>query len=181
MSFKEVSSLDADVTVSIGKRDKKTGKMGPKSAEGYYLGNRTVQNKRGPSTIHFLQTPEGNLGVWGTTDMNRKLSQVTPGTMVRITSTGTKPTPNGDMYTYRVELDSENTIEVGDLGGSYEAASEAQDSEGHEAAEDSYSDDSEGSNEEETPVAAVSASSAAARKAKVEALLNGKGKSVKAN
>lgn len=112
MGFKEVASLDADVTISIGKLDRKTGKQGPKSAEGYYLGSRTVQNKRGESKLHFLQTEKGNVGVWGTTDMNRKLSQVVPGTMVRITSNGTKPTPNGDMYMYRVELDETNTIEA---------------------------------------------------------------------
>src|SRR3954463_326888 len=106
MSFKEVASLDADVVVAIGKRDKKTGKMGPKSAEGYLLGSRTVQTNKGPAQIHVLQTPDGNLGVWGTTDLNRKLGAVAPGSMVRITSNGTKSTKNGDMYVYKVEVDS---------------------------------------------------------------------------
>lgn len=113
MSFQEVSSLDADVTVALGKTNKETGKPYPKQAEGYYLGSRKVENKRGESFIHFLQTSKGNLGVWGTTDLNRKLGQVAPGVMVRITSTGTKPTPNGDMYTYKVESDKSNIIEVG--------------------------------------------------------------------
>src|ERR1700722_4366039 len=112
MGFKEVQSLDADVTVALGKADKETGKPYPKTAEGYYLGKRTVENKRGESQLHFLQSALAygdlglkvgqNLGIWGTTDLNRKLSEVKPGTMVRVTSTGTKPTPNGDMYTYRV-------------------------------------------------------------------------------
>jgi hypothetical protein len=112
MGFKEVASLDADVTIAIGKTNKETGKPYPKSAEGYYLGTREVKSKRGDSQLHFLQTSKGNLGVWGTTDLNRKLSSVPAGTMVRITSTGTKPTPNGDMYTYRVEADGDNVIEV---------------------------------------------------------------------
>lgn len=111
MAFSEVNSLDADVTIAIGKKDK-AGKPYPKQAEGYYLGSRSVESKRGESKLHFLQTAKGNLGVWGTTDLNRKLGQAKPGSMVRITSTGTKPTPNGDMYIYKVEVDSENTIEV---------------------------------------------------------------------
>lgn len=112
MAFKEVSSLDADITIAIGKVNKETGKPYPKQAEGYYLGSRKVENKRGESTLHFLQTPKGNLGVWGTTDLNRKLGAAPVGAMVRVTSTGTKATPNGDMYTYKVEVDSDNSIEV---------------------------------------------------------------------
>jgi len=112
MGFKEVTSLDADTIISIGKTDKKTGKKFPTSAEGYYVGSRPVESKRGKSNLHFLQTSKGNLGVWGTTDLDRKLAQVTLGNMVRITSTGTRPTPNGDMYVYKVESDSSNSIEV---------------------------------------------------------------------
>jgi hypothetical protein len=112
MGFMEVSSLDADVTIAIGKINKQTGKPYPTCASGYYLGKRNIESNRGDSKLHFLQTSEGNLGVWGTTDLNRKLSSVTPGTMVRITSKGTKPTPNGDMYIYFVESDKNNTIVV---------------------------------------------------------------------
>ncbi len=171
MAFKEVSSLDAEVTIAIGKKDKQ-GKSYPKQAEGYYLGNRVVENKRGQSKLHFLQTAKGNLGVWGTTDLDRKLAQAPVGTMVRITSTGTKPTPNGEMYTYRVEQDVDNTIEVATLeAGSSTAGSD-----------ESYSDEDDyeatitavGSDEEDTAQAVALA--AAERKAKVQALLNGKGK-----
>jgi hypothetical protein len=112
MGFTEVASLDADVTVALGKINKETGKPYPKSAEGYYLGSRKVESARGDSYLHFLQTSKGNLGIWGTTDLNRKIGAVKPGTMVRINSTGKKPTPNGDMYTYKVEQDSSNIIDV---------------------------------------------------------------------
>lgn len=164
MAFKQVSSLDADVTISVGKTDKATGKPYPKQAEGYYLGNRTVQNKRGESKIHFLQTPKGNLGVWGTTDLDRKLVQVIPGNMVRITSTGTKPTPNGDMYTYKVEVDSDNTIEVS-------AAENNAPEEDRSVVEDNEapSDDTDGSDEDAKQAAALLA---AERAAKVQAILN---------
>ena len=165
MAFREVSSLDADTIIAIGKRDKKTGKAYPKSAEGYYLGSRTVENKRGKSAIHFLKTDSGNLGVWGTTDLNRKLGQVTAGSMVRITSTGTKPTPNGDMYTYKVESDPDNSIEVAvatnDLGTVTEYA---------DAAEDTASEDTDGGYETEEATQ-NSAVLAAERKAKFQDLL----------
>lgn len=170
MGFKTVSSLDADVTIAIGKKDKTTGKDYPKQAEGYYLGSRTVEGKRGPSVLHFLQTSKGNLGVWGTTDLNRKVSAVQPGTMVRITSTGTKATPKGDMFTYKVEVDVENTIVV-EVSASQPAteddadASDANDSDG--GYNDTTSDDSE---DEALQAAALAA---AERKAKVEALLRG--------
>lgn len=144
MAFKEVASLDAEVTIAIGKKNKQTGKPYPNQAEGYYLGNRKVQNRKGESTLHFLQTPKGNLGVWGTTDLDRKLRQVTPGTMVQITFAGMKQTPNGDMYSYKVAQDTENTIEVAttevetgdDLGGGNEGGFDG------EAAETEDSDDS---------------------------------------
>ena len=168
MSFQEVSSLDADVTVALGKTDKKTGKPYPKQAEGYYLGNRVVKNKRGDSTLHFLQTGKGNLGVWGTTDLDRKLAQVAPGTMVRITSTGTKATPNGDMYTYKVESDKTNTIEVAADESSAPSYSDTSD----EVDSNTYSHEEDDAEAYSAPAAALTAS----RKADVEALLKRKSK-----
>lgn len=164
MGFQEVASLDADVTVALGKVDKK-GKAYPKSAEGYYLGSRKVQNKRGESTLHFLQTSEGNLGVWGTTDLNRKLNQAVPGTMVRITSTGTKPTPNGDMYTYKVEQDKANTIEVAALSEGSSTAGE----------DTSYSNDEDSDDTDEDAdyeAATLAKAKQEAALAKVRATLN---------
>ncbi len=159
MAFEEVVSLDADVTIAIGKKDK-SGKAYPKSAEGYYLGSRAVTNKRGESKLHFLQTEAGNLGVWGTTDLNRKLAQVVPGTMVLITSTGTKPTPNGDMYTYSVKRDPTNTIDVRAL----EAASDT------DASDEGFTEE-ETNDESDADESQTLALAAAERKAKVEALL----------
>lgn len=164
MAFKEVASLDAEVTIAIGKKDGQ-GKPYPKQAEGYYLGSRTVENKRGPSVLHFLQTHKGNLGVWGTTDLNRKLGQAKLGSMVRVTSTGTKPTPNGEMYTYKVEVDPENSIDVQDLsaGSSTVGASDTTDY------DDTDSDDSNDADEFQ-----AAALAAAERKAKVQNLIKPK-------
>lgn len=165
MGFQEISSLDAENTIAIGKKDKKTGKAYPKQAEGYYLGSRQVQNKRGVSTLHFLQTPDGNLGVWGTTDLNRKLGGVIPGEMVRITSTGTKLTPNGEMYTYKVERDQSETIDVSGI---------AQANAGGGFNEESSEDLGDEDDNEEEYVAPVATKSSADRAAQVSALLKGK-------
>ena len=164
MGFKEVSSLDADVTIALGKKDKQ-GKPYPKQAEGYFLGSRTVENKRGESKLHFLQTPKGNLGIWGTTDLNRKLGVTPPGVMVRITSTGTKPTPNGDMYTYKVEVDADNTIEVRPSDDSTEVLG------GADTGYDSGSTDEDEDSYEAEEVSQAAALTAAERKSKVEAIL----------
>lgn len=174
MGFKEVSSLDAEVTISLGGVNKKTGKKNPTSVEGYYLGSRTVEGKKGDSKIHFFQTSKGNLGVWGKTDSDRKLGGVAPGTMTRISFDKMQATPNGDMYKYKVEVDADNTIDVGDLGGSTEGASPAYNA--FESAEElGYASD-EDTSDADQEAELIAAQSTAERKAKVQALLNGKGK-----
>jgi hypothetical protein len=76
MAFKDVQSLEADNTVSLGGFNK-------------------------------------NLGVWGKTDLDRKVLQVIPGAMVRITQSGTRAIPGGnDMYIFKVQQDLDNCIDV---------------------------------------------------------------------
>src|SRR5258708_25091801 len=116
MAFEQVLDLDAEITVSLGGSNRKTGKKNPSQVEGYYLGSRKVESKKAKSGfayIHILQTEKGNLGVWGKTDLDRKLLTVTPGTMIRASHTGMLQTPNGEMYKYKVEIDKDNSIEVG--------------------------------------------------------------------
>lgn len=115
MAFKQVLDLDADVTVALGGVNKKTGKKNPTQVEGYYIGVRSVESKKsksGFSNIYFFQTQEGMIGVWGKTDLDRKMNQVKPGTMTLVKQSGTVPTPNGDMYKFTVAVDTDNTIEV---------------------------------------------------------------------
>lgn len=174
MGFKVVQSLDAEKAITIGGRDKKANKANPTKAEGYYLGSRVIPgSKYGESTLHFLQTNDGNLGVWGKTDLNKKLGGVTPGTMTRITYSGTKPTKNGDMHTYKVETDDENTIEVAEgLSASDDSSYSEESGDGQESEqEEPQMEEEEQQEEQAAPVAQVSAD----RKAKVQALLN-KGK-----
>jgi len=164
MGFKEVQSLDADIIIALGGKDKRTGKTNPKTAEGYYLGARKVESRKakaGYSYLHFLQTEAGNLGIWGKTDLDRKLTTVTPGAMVRITQTSMQPTPNGDMYKFKVEVDLDNTIEV-NISTELATSSETEDT------EDQDSEADESANEG----ASLAAQQAAERRAKVQALLN---------
>lgn len=139
MGFEEIRSLDTDTTTAIGGLNRKTGKKNPSSAEGYFLGTKQVvspKSKTGYAALHILQTSAGNLGVWGKTDMDRKMQSVAPGTMVRITHSGMQATPNGEMYKFRVEVDPSNTVDVAGLGGGAAEGEEAQEASGFQDAEE---------------------------------------------
>lgn len=169
MAFQEIASLDADVTIALGGRNKKTNKDNPKSVEGYYLGSKEVRSpksKTGFASIHILQTAKGNVGVWGKTDMDRKIKSVTPGTMIRVTHTGMQATPNGEMYKYSVEQDTDNTIDVGNLANVQTAAT----GQGEYEADGGTAD--EGLSAEDQEELLQAQAEAEARAAKVKALLN---------
>ncbi len=151
MGFKEVQTLDADTTITIGGFVKKTGKKNPTGAEGFYLGKREVTGGKftrpgKKDRIYFLQTEDGNLGVWGKTDLDRKMDNVVPGTMIRISYVGMTPTPNGDMHKYKVEVDTSNTIEVPNYATSETAINEPS---GNEKAEARYGKNYSVDNEDE--------------------------------
>lgn len=174
MGFQEINGLDAEVTIALGGKNKTTGKLNPTQIEGYYLGKREVTDKKkksGVSYIYIFQTPKGNVGVWGKTDLDKRMAAAVPGVMLRVTSTGTRPTPNGDMYTFKVEADADNTIEVGGgnsyTGSSFDSVDE--ESPAFEALDEATDEDTE-------QEAALVAAAKAARIAKTNALLNGKGK-----
>lgn len=169
MAFKEVSSLNADKTIAIGGFNKKERKDNPTSAQGYYLGTKTVPSSlsaSGTAEIHFLQTPQGNLGIWGKTDLNRKMAGVTSGNLIRITFTGTQASKKGsDMYVYKVEVDADDSIEVAPTASSLET----------QTYNDNPNAEFDGEDEEyEAPKKANTPD--AARQAKVKELLN-KGRS----
>jgi hypothetical protein len=174
MAFKQISDLSAELTISLGGTNKKTGKKNPTTVEGYYLGKREVEDRKkksGVSYIYFLQTSKGNLGVWGKTDMDRKLTSVKEGEMIRITHTGMQATANGDMYKYSVEVDSDNTIEVVGANAASNNTQDEDDGPTLDTSEgiDEDEDDNSYEAEERTQQAALSA---AERAAKVKALLS---------
>lgn len=178
MGFQKVTSLDADITYALGKKNKQTGKADPSSVEGYYIGNREVDTKLGKTKLHIFQTPKGNIGIWGGTDMNRKLSQVALGSMARVTAAGKKPTPRGDMNVFNVEVDKENSIEVsaGDfssnesMGDNSDQIDSSAFSDDDSDADDSESDfDADDSPRSQSHIGGLTA---AQRQEKVQALLN---------
>jgi len=166
MAFKTVSSLDADTAISLGKPDAK-GKT-TKSIEGYYLGFRTTTNSYGDSNLHVFQTPQGNVGVWGSTNMDQKLKNVKPGTMTRVTANGLAPKKPGKnpMKLFEVAVDEDNTIEVSNADTSLPGDE-------HEEEQDYGADDEHEEESEFEPdfVASRTGKSAAERKAEVEAML----------
>jgi len=180
MAFKTIQDLDADTTISLGGINKKTGKKNPTKVEGYYIGTRTVdskKDKKGYAHIYFFQTQTGMLGVWGKTDLDRKMRQVTPGVMTLITQTGTVSTPNGDMYKFTVAVDSDNTIEVAlpDPSSNNDATEETS----YAASNDEGEEEEEAAAELDEPVAPRASAPArpatapnAERQAKVQALLS---------
>lgn len=134
MAFENVTSLEAEVTISLGGVNRKTNKANPVTAEGYFLGSKKVDDQKkkcGYSYIHILQTESGNLGVWGKTNLDKKILNVAPGTMVRLTQSGMQKTPNGEMYLYRVEQDKLNVIDAVNLtDGTAEANTAYEDADG---------------------------------------------------
>lgn len=177
MAFRELTTLDADKTISLGGKNKKTGKSNPASVEGYFLGTRLVsspKSKNGKAAIHFLQTEDGNLGVWGKTDMDRKLANVNPGTMIQISFDKMVPTPNGEMYKYKVAVDVDNTIEVDLASADTTDAAEGDEEPARGSYADNSEDDSDEAEEEsygQEAVVSTQSLSALGRKQKVEALL----------
>lgn len=176
MGFKTVTDLDAETTVAIGGFNKKTKRDNPTSVEGYYLGKRDVASKKAKSgfcSIYYFQTPKGNVAVWGKTDMDRKMSGVIAGTMTRVSFDKMVPTPNGEMYKYKVEFDPENTIEVTQLTEGNNGGGDTE----YSDTETTSGSDYEETTDENEDAAQAAALAAAERKARVQDLLKGnKGK-----
>lgn len=151
----EQADLDCTKTTALGGTDKKSGKKNPTQLEGYYIGTRKVESaksKNGFASLHIFQTKTGNVGVWGKTNLDQKMTGVAPGTMTRVSFVGMVETKNNPMYKYKVEVDKENTIEVvgqsneAEEAGSYESESsdESANNEEYEAvSDDLYAEDEE--------------------------------------
>lgn len=176
MAFEQVQSLEVEVAIQLGGRDKKTGKANPTTVEGYYLGSKDIPSKfskTGLAKMHVFQTDQGSLGVYGKTDLDRKMLAVAPGLMTRVTQKGSVPTSKGnDMLTFKVEVDKDNRIDI-------ENPILASANSGHnEEADEAYVEELEDEVEEAPPArprrpARAAAAPSAAQQAKVQALLSG--------
>lgn len=167
MAFKQVQDLDADTMISLGGFNKKLKKDNPTEVEGYYLGSRQVESKKsktGFASIHYFQTPAGNVGVWGKTDLDRKLASVSVGNMAKAEYSHMQFTPNGEMYKYKVAFDPDNSLDIDTLPvGNVTVKAEVLGNNGEEIESDDIDLD------EETQ--ALLAAEQAKRAAKVQALL----------
>lgn len=183
MAFETLADLDCSTTTALGGKNKE-GKANPTTITGYFIGTRAVVSKKsktGEAALHVIQTPKGNVGVWGKTNLDSKMKGVTPGHAVRITFTGMVETKNNPMYKYKVEVDKDNFIEVATADAA-EASEEVESysseaSTGYDDVEETELDaEEEALDEVPAPRAAAPkkplATPDATRQAKVQELLN---------
>lgn len=186
--FEDILDLGTTLgAVQLGGRDKKTGKAYPASAQGHYLGSRNIPSrfsKTGFSKLHVLQTPEGSLGVFGKTDLDPKMAVVEPGTLVKITFSGTVPTNKGNpMAKFRVQVDKGDVIDVSGLANAKGEENSTDEDTSYYASEETEETDL--GEEDQMPDEVVPARAQSPRQtakaptpeqiAKVQALLKGRG------
>ena len=130
MAFKTVSDLNTDNAIALGGYNKKLKKENPTTITGYFIGSKEIDSamsKTGKAKLHVFQTATGNVGVWGKTDLDRKLDLTPSGALTRVTFDGFQEIKGKNpMYKYKVEVDSDNTIEVAAPTTTFEAASDDQ-------------------------------------------------------
>ncbi len=165
MAYKKIADLSAESTVKIGGVNTKTGVKNPTEIEGYYLGSKVIQTSNGESRVHTFKTPKGNIGVWGTKELNDKLGQVTPGTMTLVEYGGKKNLKGGKtLHTYEVSQDDSNVLEF--------SAANSDDDETNDGTSEGNFDE-----EDAAQTAALAAAEKVAKRAQAEAILaRGKGK-----
>lgn len=173
MAFKTKFDGQTDTTITLGKEGS------PKSIEGYFLGSKETPDKGfGPGKLHFFQTAEGVVGVWGKTKLNILLTSDLIGQMVRATFTGmVQPTKKGrrPSYGFRVEHDSDNTIDTSNINLNAEPSTAVDED---ESPTNEYINEEDADLEEEIPYKAPKApmvkaqAPSAEKQAKVQALMN---------
>jgi hypothetical protein len=150
MARKKVIDLNADTTIKFGDPRRQPGAL-PKGStfEGYYVGSKEVTTSMGPSRLHVFQTDKGNVGVWGSAQLNAKL-QGLQGMMTFIKFVNEIKVPKGTMKNFEVEYDDEQTIDVGGAEVNFRnAGSEPEAEEEDTAAEEPAEDDAEEATEDD--------------------------------
>lgn len=182
MAFQEIADLDCTTTVALGGVNKKTNKKNPTTLEGYFIGTKQTPNlksKTGESALHIFQTADGNVGVWGKTNLDQKLKSAVVGAMTKVTFTGMQPTKNNPMYKYSVAQDKDNCIEVATPNNDAADNADSNDSEIYDDAEEAALDAEEEALDEVPPTRAKAPSRPAvapdaARQEKVRQMLSGR-------
>lgn len=121
MAYKKKQDLSTDKTIKLGGVDEASQRPNPTRIEGFFLGTKvTPDTGYGPGQLHFFQTEEGVVGVWGKTNLNRLLSSDLVGQMCLVTFTGMGPKVKGKnrAYQYEVQHDPENTTDASGFNAS---------------------------------------------------------------
>lgn len=113
MGYQTKLDLRTDTTIALG--GSRNGKPNPTRIEGYYIGAKAVDTDYGPAKLHIFQTSEGTVGVWGKSNLDRLLTGDHKGQMCLVTFEGMGKAQKGRKppYTYKLQYDADNTIEVG--------------------------------------------------------------------
>ncbi len=171
MAYKTKFNGTADTAIQLGDKNNPV----KASIEGHFLGTKnTPDTGYGPGKLHIFQTQEGNVGVWGKTNSNRLLTADHVGQLVTLTFTGMGPKSKGKnpAYQYELKYDEENTIDTAGLD--VNAAPAVDDEEESDIDSDETPLDVAPPTRAVAPARVVAAPDAA-RQARVQALLNGKG------
>lgn len=181
MAYKTKFSGNADKAIKLGGTNNETGRANPTSLEGYFLGSKNTKSAHGPGKLHIFQTPEGTVGVWGTSKLNDLMTSDIVGQMCEVTFTGMIPPRvkgRKPAYGYKVRHDEDNTTDVSGID-----LNAAEPAEAEESDEQYVSNSSSGPGDEEEDEAPIAASvrpavsqraalaPAADRQAAVQALL----------
>lgn len=116
MAYKKVLEATAETAFALGGKDGR-GKANPTSVEGYYLGSKKVDSDYGESKLHIFNTAEGNVGVWGKTNLDRLLTDARLGQMCLVNFIGMGKAQKGKRppYQYEVQYDDANTIRLDNI------------------------------------------------------------------
>lgn len=147
MARKKVIDLDASTTVGFG--DKPGQKKPGQEVSGYYIGCRKVTTGLGESVLHVLQTPKGNLGVWGSAQLNAKLSSIPLGSMAFITYVSKVKVAKGTMKKFDVEYDDEDKIFVDTPEVNFRDGKDAEEEEQQEAGGEEQQEEEQGEEAQE--------------------------------
>lgn len=114
MSFKKIIELQAESTVSL----KEPGE----SFTGFYLGYKTTTTSFGESRLHIFSTEEGTVGVWGKTQMDRKLTPAPAGQkglklgmLVQVTLLANSVMKNGRRTATSFDVQYDDAVEPMDM------------------------------------------------------------------
>lgn len=112
MAYETKFDGSTDSTIKIGADNN------PTTLEGYFLGTKTIPSQtKGfkDSSLHIFQTPDGVIGAWGTTYLDRLLTEDLKGMKCLVEFTGMiAPKKRGQRpaYGYKVQFDRGDMISI---------------------------------------------------------------------